>query len=124
MPIIPDLTPHESDHSVKYVGYLGGVISQGLVPCGFLEKLENVESWLRSRITSQGRYRCPYCGGATSCKENIAGGFIWNEMLKHYIEEHGYKPPDEFIEFIMTVRQETIQALGDRKKIEVPPFDF
>ena len=94
-----DLERHEITGKKK-VGYLSGDYPKGEVPEGFLEKLKKVESTAEV-IQSFGFHVCEYCGKARSSREYMAGDYIWPEMLAHYVSVHKYKPPDEFIEFIM-----------------------
>ena len=124
MPTIPDLTSHNFDSNLKHVGYLGGHIPEGKVPDGFVDKVRQVQSWTGG-IASMGFQTCPYCGKARSSLEPMAGRYIWPEMLAHYVEEHGYKPPDEFITFIMEATKETLaKERKDYSDLQLPPFDF
>ena len=95
-----DLKLHEITGK-KMVGYLSGDYPEGDVPEGFLEKLKEVES-KAEKVLSFGVHVCEYCNSAESTSELIAGEYIWPDMLAHYISVHRYKPPEEFINFIMS----------------------
>jgi hypothetical protein len=95
-----DLKRHEITGK-KMVGYLSGDYPEGEVPEGFLEKLKEVES-KGEKVLSFGVHVCEYCQSAESSSELIVGDYIWPDMLAHYISVHRYKPPEEFVNFIMS----------------------
>ena len=95
-----DLERHEITGKKK-VGYLSGDYPKGEVPEGFLEKLKEVESKVE-KVLSFGVHVCEYCQSAESSSEHMAVDYIWPDMLAHYISVHRYKPPEEFIDFIMS----------------------
>jgi hypothetical protein len=52
-----------------------------------------------------GPHRCELCGGAmASGNFGVPGGdvlFVCPEMIAHYVADHGYLPPKEFLDAIM-----------------------
>lgn len=65
---------------------------------------KDIVAYLKQHPTSyqtRGIHRCPFCNGSTSSNEIVveSDGKRYNSprMIVHYIEEHGYSPPDEYI---------------------------
>ncbi|MBI3632446.1 MAG: hypothetical protein HY225_03290 [Candidatus Vogelbacteria bacterium] len=105
---------------LKAIGYLDGDFVVGNVPADFLDKLKklNIET-----MPSFGHHDCPYCGGAKSSSEIMAGGYIWPEMLTHYVRVHKYQPPQEFVDFVTSQTSAKQKKKKDRM-IKLPDFDF
>lgn len=108
---IPDLSAFPDfpkDMPTRSIGWLSGHYPKGSVPKDFLSKLSQVENDHDHifSIGTAGFHPCEYCqpdgSEHTSCSEFISkNGFIWPEMLAHYVRDHGYKPPDEFVNWVM-----------------------
>ena len=106
-----DLTPFE--YGVKAGAYKNAVnigwldkgedYTQGEVPKGFLKKLRDVDALAHHK----GGHRCPFCGGGYSSEVHYVQGngikYVFPQMLSHYISDHGYKPPQEFIDVVMNL---------------------
>ena len=76
--------------------------NQGMVPDGLLDKLKSI----RTCNHMKGSHRCPFCDNTKSSSS------IWirlgdydyydsPQMIIHYIEDHNYLPPQEFIDAVM-----------------------
>ena len=101
----------EDNYKFVAVGYLSidEEFEKGGVSANFLTKLKVL--WNEGLVLgSAGCHVCEFCEGdnkATSSsekelidKENKIK-YLFPEMIFHYIEKHGYKPPNAFIEFVM-----------------------
>lgn len=107
-----DLTPYNYSHYCTKelnVGWLqkGQPFTIGKVPEGFLEKLQ---TYLTSDFTVfhyMGDHDCEFCNKreSASCEIRTVSidGTVYAapELIKHYIESHGYLPPQEFIDSVM-----------------------
>ncbi len=97
------------------VGYLDITeeYPKGPVSQNFINKLRHICSNGLS-LMSAGHHDCEFCidegnyeGRATSCSEKILIDkenniqYKFPEMIFHYIEEHGYQPPEDFVLFVM-----------------------
>jgi len=101
-----DLHIEETHFGIKHtkIAWLdeGKQYTKGKCPSEFVEKLKTLDV----RVHTKGWHTCPFCKNATSSTQ-----FIWQikgklhydvpEMIIHYIEEHDYLPPQEFIDFVM-----------------------
>ncbi len=101
-----DLHIQETHFGIKNVKIAwldeGKPYTEGKCPEEFLKKLKKLDV----RVHTKGWHTCPFCGNATSSTQ-----FIWQikgkihydvpYMIIHYIEEHNYLPPQEFIDFVM-----------------------
>lgn len=89
------------------VGWLDPIapFTSGDCPQEFVDKLRTIEPLVRTR----GWHTCPYCGNSTSSNQFLIetpgrGNRVMYdvpEMIIHYIEEHNYLPPQEFIDTVM-----------------------
>ena len=125
----PDLTPYTYDHIEDQIGLNVGWLEKGhefatgSVPDGLVEKLTEIcqEPYERYR----GQHVCRFCDfgpmtldklneyfqkaedanalSSTVIRVNGADGknYYSPAMICHYIEKHGYKPPEEFIKAVM-----------------------
>lgn len=98
----------------KYVaiGYLDITeeYQKGIVSQTFVNKLHQL--WSNGLgLGSLGHHTCEFCEGenkATSCSEKILIDkknkieYKLPEMIFHYIEEHNYQPPEDFVLFVLT----------------------
>lgn len=110
---IPDLAPYPGFEKIKRmiptrsIGWLSGAYTKGLVPKDFLDKLSQVQknSNLVRVLATAGFHPCEYCQDGSEHKSSShffnTNGFIWPEMLAHYVRDHGYQPPEEFIRWVM-----------------------
>jgi len=116
MTFYPDLgtaTDRLSGEGVRAIGWLHPKhpYPQGEVPEDFLTRLkEHMVRWeLSSRdlwwYLFRGGHDCEFCGQGYS---HINVGIPWNgllyvvpELVIHYIEDHGYSPPQEFISAVL-----------------------
>jgi hypothetical protein len=100
------------DH-VRAIGWLhpDHPYTKGEVPAEFLSLLK--EFTARSSVSAEtlyfgafgGFHTCEFCGRAHGIGNfGVPRGdllFVAPEMVVHYIEEHGYSPPAEFIEAVL-----------------------
>lgn len=103
------------NHKPVAVGYLDITeeYRKGPVSGNFINKLRQV--WdTGGRLMSMGHHDCEFCidegnyeGRATSSSEKIIIDeennieYKFPEMIFHYIEEHSYQPPEDFVLFIL-----------------------
>jgi hypothetical protein len=101
---IEDLSPYNymrHNESVKSVGWLEGDYPKGYVDPNVIELLEKYPIINKCR----GSHEREYCG------ESLGNGEIWTvgehgvyaapTLLIHYIKEHNYLPPSEFIDSVL-----------------------
>jgi hypothetical protein len=100
------------DH-VRAVGWLhpDHAYTQGSVPAEFLARLK--EFVARSGDSAEalyfgafgGYHTCEFCGRSHGIGNfGVPSGsllFVAPEMVVHYIEQHGYRPPAEFVEAVL-----------------------
>jgi len=119
----PDLSPYGDSPRRLNVGWLetGHPFPPGEVPDKFAERLFQI--CLRSRKT-RGSHPCPFCPQSQKAKtylhrgKNISFGsgeiaikgkhwksYVAPDLVYHYIVEHHYRPPDEFIEAVLHPRR-------------------
>lgn len=101
----------------------------------FLALLSGVENLIKGHQLGRiNRYRgfssCRCCGKANGSQEYTYNGFQWPEGFRHYIEEHNVKPPQDFIDFILSGHYSekiksamTILAPADFDKVKKPKVD-
>jgi hypothetical protein len=116
MSFFPDMGPRSlmavGDH-VRAIGWLhpGHPYTKGEVPVEFLARLK--EFVARSGKSAEalcfgawgGIHTCEFCGKAhgvanfgVPCDDLL---FVAPEMVVHYIEQHGYCPPAEFVAAVL-----------------------
>jgi hypothetical protein len=100
------------DH-VRAIGWLNPdhPFSKGQVPAGFLARLKEfaAQSGSSARAlyfgASGGIHTCEFCHTAHGIGNfGVPSGdllFVAPEMVVHYIEQHGYSPPAEFVAAVM-----------------------
>jgi hypothetical protein len=108
---IPDLT--ETSRRTLEVGWLhpDHPFRQGLAPAGFVERLKE---FLKRRTACYEIFHWGVCMGFHTCgfckKAHDTGSFgVLREgklyraptMIVHYVEQHQYLPPDEFISAVL-----------------------
>jgi len=107
-----DLTPYaygRPDDCLN-IGWIGKEIPEiGDVSDEFIKKLEEVE--LSDEFTAErhkGFHRCEICGKimGSSVKKISGNGkcYKFPSQVSHYVKDHNYKPPQEFIEAIMNLK--------------------
>jgi len=116
MAYFPDLGTESQitkDSFVRAVGWLAAAqpYSVGETSAEFVEKLRLMaKQWWASTSTlawpvTLGFHICEFCG-----KVRAGGNFgvpsgsilyVAPEMISHYVEAHGYKPPDAFINAVL-----------------------
>lgn len=125
MPFFEDLSTYEygpagDGGDVRNVGWLGNGhdFHIGEVPDGFADRLARlVVSHPVNR--TRGWQECPFCAGEYPIRIDVdgerralgdaeirvsgAGGRIYAAptLVVHYVNAHGYRPPEEFIEAVM-----------------------
>lgn len=103
-----DLTPHTYSDTGGYknvvnIGWLdeGKSFEQGDVPAGFAGRLLDLQSVHNHR----GFHGCPFCGKSRGNKVLAIKGngvtYFCPDMIHHYVTEHNYKPPQDFIDAVM-----------------------
>lgn len=105
-------SPHYPMKNALYVGWLDPEIdapSTGAVPEEFLTKLKRVCVYSNNAEAYRGFHGCPFCKGA-SCsttflvRRNDGVRYYFPGLIVHYVEEHAYSPPQEFIDAIMAMK--------------------
>jgi hypothetical protein len=121
--------PEEGDPTALNVGWLDVAVpfERGKVPDGFVERLKFLVRGQRHSQT-RGFQACQFCpslaavfdgpafdrelysachadGRFSSAEIRVQGEdgrwYASPRMIAHYVEEHGYKPPEEFIRAVM-----------------------
>ncbi len=110
-------------YKIVAVGYLDpsepyeNTSEHGEVPAGFVEKLKSLFH-KGLMLASLGHHDCEFClnqgvkeedlpkEAQSSCQKSLNDEknnikYFFPEMIFHYIEVHLFKPPKEFIEFVM-----------------------
>jgi len=89
------------------VGWLdkGQPYTEGTPPKEFVDKVKRIPL----SVHTKGWHTCPFCGNAKSYSQyniRISGKKYYDipEMILHYIKEHNYLPPQEFIDAVMNVK--------------------
>jgi hypothetical protein len=104
----PDLgteTQIDSGDHVRAVGWLSSAqpFSQGEVPAEFISKLRALsDNWGAGLDAlwwpaAGGFHECEFCGGSRA-SGNLG---VPMEMICHYVESHGYRPPDPFVHAVL-----------------------
>lgn len=101
------------DH-VRAVGWLHGdhPFEHGELSPEFIAKLKLLIRAERSYpeddvfgVACAGYHTCEFCGNARGTANlGVPAGealFVAPEMVLHYVDEHGYRPPDEFVAAVM-----------------------
>ena len=131
----------------KEIGYLSSLFVQGETPEGFLEKLIKAQETI-PHTSTVGHHVCEYCfpGGDNEIQTKVARSEIksddvmdalssgdyymlgeknykWPLMLAHYIKEHKYLPPQEFIDSVLSY---VPPKPSDNRapEVKLPEFDF
>jgi hypothetical protein len=112
----PDLgteTQVDGGEHVRAVGWLSSSqpFSQGDVPAGFVSRLRALcENWSAGVgalwwPVAAGFHECEFCG---DCRASGNVGvpmetllFVAPQMISHYVESHGYRPPDVFVHAVL-----------------------
>lgn len=98
---------------VRAVGWLdiAHPYTQGAVEPAFVEALQRHVQTAWAPIASAGPHFCQFCPETRGGRVGAAGNvwipseralFIAPELVVHYITAHGYRPPDAFIEAVLT----------------------
>jgi len=113
-PPIEDLEPYTYNYytqvkkNVLGVGWLDETrpFNKGEVPEEFIEKLKKAK---RVNFT-KGWHDCPFCGKAKGSHEIMVRYnnkiYMAPELIVHYIEEHNYQPPEEYINAVLNNEEE------------------
>lgn len=106
------------DYKPVAVGYLDITeeYPKGPVSQNFINKLRRIFD-TGGVLGSMGHHECEFCidegkykGRAQSSSEKVLIDkennieYKFPEMLFHYIEEHGYQPPEDFVLFVMGMK--------------------
>jgi len=105
-----DLSPYEYGFSIPECVNIGWLdkdhdFEKGDVPNEFIEKLKELPTF----AAHAGYHNCPFCEGggrdtwSSSIKMVIGNGLVYltPAMIVHYVRDHHYKPPQEFIDAVM-----------------------
>ena len=87
--------------------------TQGECPKEFMDKLKKIKL---SGLT-KGHHYCPFCNNFTGQGEfyipilpaSNRKGYSAPHMIIHYIEEHNYCPPQEFMDAVMTYNEDFLK---------------
>jgi hypothetical protein len=115
MSYFEDLTPYTYFHPEEElpdtvnIGWLedGHPFSTGPTPEAFRATLALL---CETRVKqTRGRFPCPFCPGpnprASSSEVRVAGNgrvYAAPTLVHHYVEAHDYRPPDQFIEAVLS----------------------
>ena len=66
----------------------------------FVERMYIVQSEFANSKFTKGSSTCRVCECENGSVEFYRENFVWPSGLAHYIKEHGYKPPEDFIKMI------------------------
>jgi hypothetical protein len=98
---------------VRAIGWLhpDHPYTKGEVPSEFLSRLKQFTALSNESAealwfgAAGGFHTCEFCGGALGVANfGVPRGellFVAPEMIVHYIEDHGYQPPKEFMESVI-----------------------
>lgn len=99
-----------SGADIRAIGFLskGKPFPEAPVPHRFLDILKEhrANAWLP--VVSPGLHECELCGSQPAADTGhilvpVQGVlFVAPAMVVHYIESHGYRPPDQFVEAVMS----------------------
>lgn len=96
--------------SVRAVGWLesGHPYTQGDVPAEFLAALKKHVETAHVVVLFMGLHDCSLCpaGRRTAGLGNLLVPtsdrlYVAPELITHYIQDHGYRPPDEFVAAVL-----------------------
>jgi hypothetical protein len=106
-----------ADHSGSYgmknalhVGWLEPTEEKptiGSPPDGFLDMLKRICVYKNNAQAHRGFHCCPFCeqavGSTAFVISSVSGDvqYYFPVLIVHYVSEHGYLPPKEFIEAVM-----------------------
>lgn len=83
---------------------LGKEYSKGTVSDSLIKKIEEILKL--TPIQTKGCHTCPFCKKSTSRREAfvLSQEKVYHipEMITHYIKEHNYRPPTEFLQAVET----------------------
>jgi hypothetical protein len=89
------------------IGWLdeGQPYNQGVAPKEFVDKLKQIPL----SVHTKGWHTCPFCGNAKSYSQYLIRkdrykSYDVPEMIIHYMDEHNYLPPQEFIDVVMNIK--------------------
>jgi hypothetical protein len=114
----PDLGPLTQIVEAPYVRAVGWLDASEPFPIGVVEAtvLDRIRTFAKAwgaSVTAlgwpifRGWHTCNLCGAArASGNFAVPQGdvlFVCPEMLAHYVADHSYRPPDEFLDAIMKV---------------------
>lgn len=112
----PDLTPYEYGGEIPECVNIGWLdehhnFKKGTVPSGLIEKLKDAPKIAQNL----GYHNCPFCEKQSretmsdNVKMIIGRGVVYcfPDLIRHYITEHHYKPPQEFIDDAMNMKYMT-----------------
>jgi hypothetical protein len=106
---------HEGSYSKEnalHVGWLNPAFEEptiGEVPPGFIEKLKELCQYKNNWEAYRGYHACDFCSefqGSSSetflipCADGVTDYYVPG-MIVHYVEAHGYRPPQAFIDAVM-----------------------
>ena len=83
----------------------------------FVTKLRLLEDILKQSekyLKFENKKKCFLCNESYSYGTYKLNRYIWEDNLTHYIEKHNIKPPEEFIDFILFSKYNTILKLESR----------
>jgi hypothetical protein len=119
---IEDLSTHAyfaRGDNVRAVGWLeaGHPYEQGPVPNDFLARLKQHVATACQYVRFRGIHTCNLCpkGQRKAGHRNLMIPtekllYVAPELVVHYIEDHGYRPPQEFIEAVMACPEQESAA--------------
>ena len=79
-----------------------------------IKLLENILNKSGKYLKFENKKKCFLCNDSYSYGTYKLNRYIWEDNLTHYIEKHNIKPPEEFIDFILFSKYNTILKLESR----------
>lgn len=96
--------------NLRFIGFWASTFQPDLpIPWDYLDptwdrsERTRVVQYLRSAPKVQwwrGYSDCRFCGARNGTTDRSDGTFLWPDGFAHYLERHGVRPPEEFLEHV------------------------
>lgn len=87
----------------KFLGWPSGQIVDDQWP--YKEKvLQYMKNVFPTPSTKEKLFLCRECDTIIEVCIKSDSRFFWNSSIEHYIKEHGVKPPEEFINYVLGLK--------------------
>jgi hypothetical protein len=101
---------------------------KGDVPKEVVDKIKLMDPYVRTK----GWHSCEFCideddkrDSRSSTEYKVDGSgktYCFPQMLIHYIEKHNYKPPQEFIDAVLSMNIKPKEVNNGRRRFKRPSF--